>query len=446
MRYILISLFILPAVSSALGIYKGARENSYTFEYAEDGAWWRDQVSIDKNGWPILNSHNRIQKSQRTQGLQALQKLPTDNVPLRNKNGVTLWPITNQWNWDWELRFTEWVKTELNSTWWKSNGISTDCADVVLSARWIFARNNGLPVANHLITGHWFTHESVKPEWENLPTAADWHQDQRFLAALDFLLSQAFTHSLWRDSYPVAINKQSLLPGGYHVHLDSDSGHVQFVYQIGLQRDQIPVLTLNSTVPRELRDLFEYVFAGADSYPEGNGFTRMRWPIVSGADVSLVPSEQMPHYSLEQFEQDFVQSPRLYFWEEVFHRLNPNANFDLIARKTLRQVADSFKARIPVVEKGYEICSANPCLEGSLEYEAWSTPSRDARILAGIGVYENLMPYVTDWAAIREILYEPILELEGYHYSYNLNELIGVWKEGRYSSNPNDEPRHRWGF
>lgn len=448
MQFALILFFILPALTYATEIYRGDRENVFEFVYGDGGAYFHDRIAIRQDGWPRLVKRERVPSVPAAKRAFAnrrrILKLKTENVPLRNKNGVTLWPITNQWNWDWELRYTEWVKQTMSATWWRENNISTDCADVVLSARWIFARNNGLPVANHLITGNWFTHESVKPEWEGLPTAADWREDQRFLAALDFLLSQAYTHSLWLDSYPVEISANALRPGGYHVQLDSENGHVQFIHQIGTQPDQVPVLTLNSTVPREVRDLFEFVFTVNTADSRGSGFTRMRWPKEVGAAVSLVPAEEMPYYSREQFDYDFVKDPRYAFWEEVFYRLNPNADFDLIAKATLRQISDAFKARIPVVEKGYEVCSKEPCAIGSLNYELWSTPTRDARILTNISVYDGLMTYVDDWAPIRAILNETILKM-GWN-SLSLRDLINVWKDDRYSSDPNDTPETRWGL
>jgi hypothetical protein len=413
----------------------------FKFTYGEDDVWITDTVSIDSNGWPEIKKHE-VSKS-KPLIVQEKQLVPGAGTELRGLAGSTLWTVTEQWNWDWELRYTEWVKTTIDKTFWTKYGIATDCADVAISARWIFARIHGLPAANHLITGHWFTYRSVKPEWENLPTAPEWYNDQKFMAALDYLLSQAFTHTLLEDSYPVAIGAQSILPGGYHLHLFDDTGHTQFIYQVGTAPDQIPIVTLNSTTPREVRDLFEYVFFDRESHAPDWGFMRMRWPVWVDDVVSLVAPQDMPFYSEEQFDRRFIRGPRTEFWEEVFYRLNPQADLDVLLERSLVQVRDLFLARIPVVEKGWEICSQTPCFEGSLEWEAWSTPSRDQRIANSIGVFAALLDQVGGSIQIYSMLHSTVLTLD--RNDYDLTDLIEVWDEKAYSSNPNDEIGVRWG-
>ncbi len=417
---------------------------STTFLYSENNKWIQDTISIDGRGWPRLDRRN-IFASKPTSLKPSAQFFSLQNKELTGEAGLTLWPVTNEWNWNWELKYTEWVKTEIDASWWKKHNIPTDCADVILSARWIFARINGLPAANRLISGAWFTQNSVKPGWENLPTAPEWYNDQRFLTALNFLLNQTFTHSLWIDSYPVEINATALLPGGYHLQIHDDTGHTQFIYKVGTQPDEVPMLTLNSTVPREVRDLMEFIFMVSANDPKAEAFLRMRWPKWdSSGQVDLVAPDQMPHYSLEQFAPDFIRSPRDSFWKEVFYRLNPRADYNRITLKVLQQIMDMFKARVQIVEDGYRICHATPCAAGTKAYDAWSTPSRDNRILESIYNYEILLSEVTSSADLRRLLGSTVLTMDG--YDHTLSEFIQIWLATGYSSDPNDAPHRRWGL
>lgn len=418
----------------------------WTFTFAEDGRWQSHSLTLDKNGWPVVTKLQYFaDKSAAAAALKTTPlSAPVKDIALKNKNGVNLWAVTQPWDWSWEIKFAEWVRTELNAGWWKRHGVSTDCADVVYSARWIFARNNGLPMANHLVTGHIFSHESVKPEWEALPTATDWQNDQRFLAALDYLLNQAFTHTLWQDSYPVAVNPNSILPGGYHLYLDQDTGHTQFIYQVGRGPGDLPLVTLNSTVPRALRDLMEWAFFERSADPNSRALLRMRWPEFNNGHVTFQDPTTMPYYSNEQFSPSFIRDNRGSFWREVYYRLNPDADFDLIAQKTAQQIVDQFQTRVSVVENGYRECSATPCVPGTPRYEAWSTPSRDHRIAETIQIFDSLSSMITSWSRISAILRTRILEMGGWNYS--AGDFMSKWRADSYSSDPNDPPANRWGL
>ncbi len=370
------------------------------------------------------------------------RKMPSGPTVLKGASGQSLWTVTQEWSWDWELKYAQWIKDEIDRDWWLKNNLATDCADVAYSARWIFARNNGLPMANRLASGQWFTQDSVKPEWARLPTGTDWQKDKRFLAALNYMLDFVFTHTLWNDSYPIAITPESLIPGAYHLSLHSRSGHTQFVYRVGLNRDEVPVLTLNSTVPRAVRELAEYIFFGQVADVATNAFLRMRWPVSVNGQPGLKDPGTMPFFSTEQFDSNFVQSPRSAFWEEVFYRLNPGADFNAVALKTARQIVDLIKARIEIVEEGYLACRATLCPAGSAEFEVWSTPSRDARIKATIESYDKLSQFISRWDLISPILEAEILSQD--KYSFSVAQLMSVFRMDLFSSDPNDDLFVRW--
>jgi hypothetical protein len=257
MRGLLILLLVaMSTTAEGLEIYgsPSPAPTSWTLLYNEDQKWVVQRIGLDAEGWPVLKSKRQYKEIERArwamgprvQTISKVTSIPEDGTELigPDKND-SLWPVTNQWSWDWEVKFAQWVQTELDRTWWTRHRLATDCADVAYSARWIFARNNGLPMANRLGNGQWFTNRSVKPEWKRLPSAAEWHKDKRFLAALNYFLDFVFTHSLWQDSYPVAINAAAIIPGAHHLSLTDTSGHTQFIHKVGLQPDEIPILTLN---------------------------------------------------------------------------------------------------------------------------------------------------------------------------------------------------------
>lgn len=450
------SLLLLSFAQSspALEVYRdslNAAAERWTFFYNEDKKFILESISLDHDGWPQLDRRSvfdheiqaRIALTEAAQGKIRARRLPTAGQVLRGRPGQSLWRVTNTWSWEWEMKYSEWVKTELDKYWWLRHGLATDCADVAYSAKWIFARNNGLPMANRLANGQWFTQDSVKRQWENLPTSPEWHKDKKFLAALNYMLGFVFTHTLWNDSYPIAMTPESLIPGAHHLSLHSRSGHTQFVYRVGLRADEIPVLTLNSTVPREKRELMEFIFFSEKADPASDAFLRIRWPDFKNGVPGLKDPTDMPFYSVEQFDPHFVRAPRSSFWEEVFYRLNPAADFDLIGQRVVGQVVDLLRARIPVVEDGYKVCHAHPCVKGTPAWEAWSTPSRDDRIRASIDTYYSLSQFITRPDLIEPLLQAPLLVQEGYTFTTAM--LMRAFRESMFSSDPNVEPVSRWG-
>lgn len=438
----------------AVEVYRNSlstHADRWTFFYGENKKWIIENVSLDAEGWPKLEDRAIYQNADQARvaltsaaaGKVRSRRLPSTGEALRGSVGQTLWTVTNEWSWEWELKYSEWVKSEIHRGWWLEHGLATDCADVAYSAKWIFARNNGLPMHNRLASGQWFTQDSVKSSWANLPTHKDWHKDKKFLAALNYLLDHVFTHTLWNDSYPIAITADSLRPGAHHLSIFGDTGHTQLVSQVGQRPDEVPLLTLNSTVPRAKRELAEYIFLNQQADAGSSALLRMRWPDTKNGVIGLKEGADMPLYSVEQFDANFVGSPRRYFWEEVFYRLNPGADFDVIGQKTAGQIVDLLKARVPVVEEGYRVCGAQACPPGSAEWEAWSTPSRDKRIGESIITFYNVRQFVTQPDKIAALLETPIISQEG--HTFTASKLIMAFNMGLPSSDPNEDPVLRWG-
>ena len=173
----------------------------------------------------------------------------------------TLWEIKHSWNEQWEDKYGQWITENVDRQFFQKFGISTDCADAVLGIRWIFARINGLPVANHIATTQeLFTNYTVPKKWRKIPKADIWHRDQLFLTALNYVMSLASTRTIKLDTYPVELSRAGLSVGSLILTENNDSNHVKFISENHFDDPtQLPLFSLSSTVPRKVRPLVREV-------------------------------------------------------------------------------------------------------------------------------------------------------------------------------------------
>lgn len=299
---------------------------------------------------------------------------------VKSQPNKRLWEATNSWTWDWELKYAKWIADHVDKTFMQKYNIPSDCADLAYIVRWIFARQNSLPVANKLSsTGKFMTHETVLKEWENLSTDPDWSKDKLFRTALRYLTRQTYTHILMRDSYPIALNSESITEGVHHLQLREKSGHTMLVYKID-HTGGVPVRVLYSNVPIEVRELYESPFNDV-SWPEADkrAFLRFRWPQKTSTGWSLIPAAKMPYYSLEQFSEDITKEGPSFF-VVAFKRIAPNFNPLNLIEENLNSIFSQFENRVRIVEEGFKYCQSHDCSPGTAGDEDWSTPSRDQRI------------------------------------------------------------------
>jgi hypothetical protein len=385
-----------------------------------------------------------------TDSLQAPAVLPSA-AAVTEVSGAALWKVTQNWNWDWELRYSEWVAKETSPLFFKQNSIPTDCADVAYSLRWIFARINGLPAANRLMgSGVMFSQDSVKAEWRDLPTDADWRRDRRFLAALDYLLELTYTHTLMRDSYPIAISPESLITGTHHLELHGESGHTMVVYKMDLSDTSLsPIEVMYSTTPRTVRELMHNGYwNNQQPTEEKGGFLRIRWPLKKGQTWELAAPESEPFFSKEQYTKEFLGTNKS-FAEAVLLKLNPKFDYRARLREGIQYLKDQIAFRANLVEQGYAYCLHADCREGTTGDENWGTEARDGRLRNLVRQLQTMVwdmsksidDFEKDWNAA---LKEPVLNLGS--ESYSLGEVVFGWKIGTFSSDPRVLPALRWGL
>jgi hypothetical protein len=424
----------------------------------DDDHWVLDVFAKSPDGFPDRISHENFNTRDELQTqLDKLEMLQDQNQrvgpkqenkelrpPQKNPSDQAIWPVTHEWSIDWEIKYNAWVKAEFTPDFFQKANWPTVCSDVAYALRWIFAHNNGLPAANRLSTGGWFTHRSLRDKWRNLPTDKDWTKDQRFRGALTYLSENTYTHTLWDDSYTVEIDMAALQPGAYHINKDGGYGHTMIVYKVSSNPQELPLVTLSSTTPRAVRLLNQFVYSEVKSKIKPLALFHMRWPDIHGDKVGLVKSESMPWYSAEQDDPGFVHPPRTRFWEEVFFRLNPQLNFAIVVEELRNEIHDAFLRRVDVVKNGLAACAGNRCKPGTSGWEDWSTVSFDERLSINIAVADEFLEKVPDHRSLDAALTKPLLNIEGHALTFG--QAMDIWRAHTYTADPADSIARRWGF
>lgn len=434
---------------------QGAR--AWLVIHLDEGKWFAERFvarrgRMQRREW----SHEFVNRAQALGAMQrfigdakrvAVDSLQDSTLAPTERPGQVIWTATNEWNDEWEAKYSAWVKDNLHPRFYVEHNIATDCADVAISSRWIFARINKLPVAQSLAaTGALFTNESMRDEWANLPTNDDWNRDRRFRAALDYVLDNTYTHSLFRDSYPIKISLQTLTPGSHHLSLGSSSGHTLLVSQVDPQAE-LPLRVTASTVPRAVRELHESGYWYTEQPHESDGgFLRIRWAFKQGNTWRLKPGREMTTYSKEQYQPEFM-GETTDFGEAVLVHISPELDYRKRLKDGIENLKSSIAARVQVVHDGYAYCSSHDCSEGTAAYEDWSTPSRDKHLVDLVAQLRSLVARIRRTkpevvSAWTDALVQPSVDFDG--VSYRLEAVVGTVERGSLDSDPRSPEAQRW--
>ncbi|MBC98383.1 MAG: hypothetical protein CME63_11575 [Halobacteriovoraceae bacterium] len=363
----------------------------------------------------------------------------------------TLWEIKHSWNEQWEDKYGQWITENVDRQFFQKFGISTDCADAVLGIRWIFARINGLPVANHIATTQeLFTNYTVPKKWRKIPKADIWHRDQLFLTALNYVMSLASTRTIKLDTYPVELSRTGLSVGRLILTENNDSNHVKFISENHFDDPtQLPLFSLSSTVPRKVRPLVREVVMDQQWPIEGEkSFLKFRWPIASDEKIYLKREDRHADFSRQQYDEELKKTYPI-FIKFLLSRLKDEFSPLAIIDLAIEDITDYIEQRREVVNEGYEFCLQRDCTEGSLNWDNWSTPSRDKRLrekFSNIDLltheFNNLHPgLIQRWEDALSLNRVDILG-----FSLSLKTIRYLVDHGLLSSNPEDYPLVRWGI
>lgn len=358
----------------------------------------------------------------------------------------SLWEVTADWTDAKEIEFSRWVSSEVDTNFFKRYGIATDCADVVIGANWIFAYMNGLPIANTLSgSGRMVGQMTMRPEWRDLPRAAKWYENQQFLTALNYVMSATYTKSLGRDSYPIRIDRNSVIPGTHHLEFHEVGGHAQLVKEVRIRDGKSALVrTLNSTLPVKVRTLImkDYVFG--DQPTEGTGFLRVKRVVRDGSAWKFKAAERHSTYSREQYEPEFMNGLGVFSMAVNAH-LCGNLELNIPEWKnTLKMLENSIADRVAIVKAGFAACQASDCGADRELYDEHSTPGRDdtlKRLIRGIVNTVNI--HQTALPAYRTTANKNVVYDRG--QSMTVDEVIRVFLENKYDSDPRSPIAKRWG-
>ena len=291
---------------------------------------------------------------------------------------LQVWRVSDRrWTIEEEVQFGKWVEENVGEDFFIRHKLPVDCADVPYAIRWTYARIAHLPAAattkDNLLIGHWST------RWGHLPVHTEWHKDQRFRAALLFMLNETTTRTLPLDTYPIRIDPESVTPGTAFFITESHSGIIGRVVLDGSQAH--PLQTWEATVPVKLQKMSEKSFLAPR--PEStvySGLVKFRWPVFENGHWRYLPAERHPFYSLEQYSSAFYEGQSNYV-EAVARRIDPN-DYDPWDKmeKVLDTITRFLQERVPIVLEGYQKCRRGGCPEGSAQWETFSTPGRDGMI------------------------------------------------------------------
>lgn len=367
---------------------------------------------------------------------------------------AAVWVAQNSWNDSWEKKYSEWLANEVTPQFFQNYQISTDCADAVISLRWIFARINSLPAA--ATVGSSIT-SNLSSRWDQLGTATTWNKDARFMAAIKEINSSTDTKSLYKDLYPIKLNAQYLAPGAIYINATQSSGHAEWISKNYFDGINNPITFYSSTVPKQIRETLVYPFMKT-KWPEkgAHAFMRFRWAIQSKNSVQMISPADMPGFSLEQFELASQYSSNYDFDDFVTTRLVGQPLDGLRKLQNLvSYLAQRIENRVPVVQAGFQACQKG-CAPESSAFYSHSTYSRDAAIqflIIGITelIYSDKYVHNVDdqlagqmvlrWSQLQNDI---VIDL-GFKQT-PLGYLVNNWNMQAISSDPNQPIEKRWGF
>ena len=301
---------------------------------------------------------------------------PKDSM---NESADQLWEVGDRrWTIEEERQFEKWVEKNITEDFFIRHRIPTDCADAVYAIRWIYARMTHLPAAattkEGKLIGHWST------DWKHLPTHPEWDQDERFRAALLYLLPKTWTGTLPFDTYPVRISPDSLTPGTLFLVTESHTGIIGHVFLDGSYIH--PLQTWESALPVKVQKLTSrYFFMPKPDSKAGSGLVKFRWPVPGNGGWKYLPVKEHPFYSEEQYTSGFSKG-YADFAEAVAKRIDSATygSMEKLAR-VMGTITSLIRERVPIVLKGHQECLNGGCPEGSEWWEIQSTAGRDETIV-----------------------------------------------------------------
>lgn len=313
-----------------------------------------------------------------------------------------VWVDENSWSPAWEDRYENWVrsswqvdmfarKTLPNGRANPFHGLRADCADTVYTMRILFAYENRLPFAVQDPTNG---SRKITNRMTRFNSTQD--PDQRVRKFLVAMFNTLSTASLPSDTYPVALNPQSIRPGG--LILTTKANHHSWTLKEMLNIG-VPHLVYSSRIAATSSPMFQerqswpnpyWVFEGNHS-PSGHAGFRAFRPL----EYIGQPVWNVPGYSEEQY-----RTPLSKWVKTATGRLATRQETDeQMLSRLMKSACQELQARVGAVNDGVLYLRGNPRCMNYATYDNYSTPNRDQRF------FDSLV-------AVR-VAYKDILQTNG---------------------------------
>lgn len=388
---------------------------------------------------------------------------------------AAVWTDSNRWDQTWEDSYSEWVKTSFNEdifTQGKYKGISTDCADAVYTSRAIFAFENRLPFVILDPSGGATKISNKMSRWDGRSEMS------KFREFVDYINEMTDTKSLPRDTYPVLISREYVRAGAiwsrpriaqknffsflFHTTVKEDPGHAELVKDV---TETGAIQLIGSTVPSAVRPLIST--SSLVFMPVETSTGLRKWMQPSFYDQA---PEQRPGYSMEQFKMGVPEQTPQYGRSSFEDMPNTQRNLDSWAKEVQTRLqirtenqdealqrygtnlCNLVQARVDVIRKSEKARLAlnGQCMNAD-DYDAFSTPSRDKRIVATIDQMVSLgggFSFIPGGRLekVKKFMQNcPPVQITP-EQSLSLGDIASAYNFSRVSSNPNDPIEARWGM
>lgn len=462
MKFLVLFIFLFSLSAIALDIPKETtykiNDEKYFWLFDESNKWVLNTVEFKKDQLAditnvqyfdsekaALHEIQKITGAVKSAPLETLRNLPSVSTEVRNQS---LWKVENEWSWEWEKKYAEWITENKALDFFLKHNIATDCADSVMAYRWIFARIHKLPVAQQTtVSKELITQDTMKKAWLSVPTHEDWEKDQRFFKALDYVQLVTYTKTLYKDGYALDLIRDAFIPGFHYV------GNGHSMVSIGII-DNKHMMFNSSTMPREVRELFPMDYFTDELYTEATGgLMRMKWPYKKEGKWVLTDKKKMPYYGTGQYSKDLLNNEFESAKIGIYLKLGMEfTKFDLF-KTSIESGFMQLYNRVETVLDGIEVCRKQDCSPGTSHYEDYSTFSRDKRIWKYLSNAWKLLeensadPQFTNlWNEYSELG----INISGWEYDDDMyilsyKQLMEIWKNKKYTSDPRDSLQKRWG-
>ena len=376
---------------------------------------------------------------------------------------AAVWTNTQQWSPANEQAYQNWVRI-----YWTKNvfnqpgplqGVILDCADAVYSMRLLYSYENKLPFgvkdpsSNRVISNDMSRFDNISDP------------DKRAHAFALYLYDILGTTSLAEDSYAVALNRSSVHSG---VFLKTDKGSHHSWTVRDLDRAGVPFLLFASR-PAHTTLLDRHYFPtmgflwgqqdangnpiNANLQDNGDPAAAVGFRMYRYKEDLLKPEYQVPGYSTEQFSMKKI------LWSKYAQRaLQISAETpEELSTRLLGEACKESSDRTSVVQsalKAQASRGSSYCFN-AVEYDDLSTPSKDSRAR---GVFDELKSTFHRNSsslspATRAKVQAVVNATDNVNYcpirissSTTLTLGQSIQLSSKWSSNPNDTLRARWGL